>query len=102
MPNGNDISSNSKLLKLHDSDNIAVLKESADVGTLQLVDGVQLTIQSALTMGHKVAVKPIAVGESVLKYGAKIGKASAKILPGEHVHLHNLESDYTVIEDMDA
>ena len=36
----------------------------------------------------------IRAGEKVLKYGAVIGTATSDIGRGEHVHTHNLESDY--------
>jgi altronate dehydratase small subunit len=42
--------------------------------------------------GHKVAVKPIAAGEAVIKHGEDIGVASAAIAIGDHVHVHNVES----------
>ena len=41
--------------------------------------------------GHKVAVRPIASGEAVRRYGQIIGFASAAIAPGQHVHVHNCE-----------
>jgi altronate hydrolase len=41
--------------------------------------------------GHKVAVRPIAAGASIRKYGEVIGVASCDIPAGAHVHLHNLE-----------
>lgn len=42
--------------------------------------------------GHKVAIKPIAKGDPVIKHGEKIGRATAAIGIGEHVHVHNVES----------
>ncbi len=41
-------------------------------------------------VGHKFALKDIAAGESVIKYGMPIGMAKTDILAGEHVHTHNL------------
>lgn len=41
--------------------------------------------------GHKVAVRCLAVGERILKYGQLIGFASRPIKAGEHVHIHNVE-----------
>jgi hypothetical protein len=41
--------------------------------------------------GHKVALRAIAEGETVRKYGAPIGVATRPIAAGAHVHLHNLE-----------
>ena len=43
--------------------------------------------------GHKYAIRPIAPGENVIKYGMPIGHAKAAIAPGEHVHTHNLASN---------
>ena len=38
------------------------------------------------------ALKPIHKGELIIKYGEEIGMASADIVKGEYVHVHNLES----------
>lgn len=47
-------------------------------------------VSRAVAKGHKVALKPIAAGEAVLKFGFPIGRATRAIAPGEHVHVHNL------------
>jgi hypothetical protein len=41
---------------------------------------------------HKIALREHAPGETVIKYGEPIGIATRPILPGEHVHSHNLRS----------
>lgn len=43
--------------------------------------------------GHKYAVRAIAVGEQIIKYGMPIGKAMADIAVGEHVHVHNMTTN---------
>ena len=43
--------------------------------------------------GHKYAVRPIAEGEDVIKYGMPIGHATRAIAVGEHVHSHNLATN---------
>ena len=43
--------------------------------------------------GHKVALRDIAKGEIVRKYGHPIGTADRDIAAGEHVHTHNLAKD---------
>jgi (2R)-sulfolactate sulfo-lyase subunit alpha len=43
-------------------------------------------------LGHKVAMRNIARGKPVLKYGRPIGKAVQAIARGEHVHTHNLRT----------
>ncbi|MBR1561100.1 MAG: UxaA family hydrolase, partial [Clostridia bacterium] len=43
-----------------------------------------------IPMGHKVALRDIAAGEPVIKYGFPIGAATEAIPAGGHVHTHNL------------
>lgn len=43
--------------------------------------------------GHKYALRPIAAGENVVKYGMPIGRATEPIAPGEHVHVHNVRTN---------
>ncbi len=49
-------------------------------------------VSVSLENGHKYAVKDIALGEKVIKYGCPIGVATADIKEGEHVHSHNLKT----------
>ncbi|WFE76394.1 UxaA family hydrolase [Roseinatronobacter sp. S2] len=49
-----------------------------------------VTAQEAVPSGHKIAIRAIAAGEPVLKYGQIIGVASQDISVGAHVHVHNL------------
>lgn len=51
----------------------------------------ELTLQEDVHFGHKVAITLINQGEEVKKYGEVIGAATTTILPGEHVHVHNIE-----------
>lgn len=50
-----------------------------------------VTILEEIKFGHKFAVVEMEQGEEILKYGEVIGRATRKIKPGEHVHVHNLE-----------
>jgi altronate dehydratase len=52
----------------------------------------RVTAVAAIALGHKLALRALAAGAVVRKYGEAIGAASAAIAPGEHVHVHNLES----------
>lgn len=47
---------------------------------------------SAIPIGHKVALKDLAVGDTVIKYGVDIGKVVAPIKAGEHLHVHNVKT----------
>ena len=42
--------------------------------------------------GHKYALRDIAAGEKVIKYGMPIGVATAAIGKGEHIHTHNMKT----------
>ncbi len=42
--------------------------------------------------GHKFALRNIAEGEQVIKYGEVIGAASQQINAGSHVHTHNMHT----------
>ncbi len=43
-------------------------------------------------LGHKVALKDLSVGDTVVKYGEDIGRVVAPIRKGDHVHTHNLKT----------
>ncbi|MBQ6246419.1 MAG: altronate dehydratase [Kiritimatiellae bacterium] len=43
--------------------------------------------------GHKYALRDIAAGENVIKYGMPIGHATCAISKGEHVHVHNVATN---------
>ena len=49
-------------------------------------------VEVDLASGHKRAIRAIAKGEQVIKYGYPIGIASADIEKGEHVHSHNMKT----------
>lgn len=48
---------------------------------------------NTVPVGHKIALKDIQEGESIIKYGHKIGRTTEKINKGEWVHSHNLRTD---------
>lgn len=54
--------------------------------------GVTLVSKGDVPAGHKIAIKDIAKGEYVIKYGEIIGRASADIKKGDWVHSHNVKS----------
>jgi (2R)-sulfolactate sulfo-lyase subunit alpha len=53
---------------------------------------IQVTAKSDIPIGHKLAIKAIANGATVIKYGTDIGKAIAPIAVGEHTHVQNLRT----------
>lgn len=51
-----------------------------------------LTAKMDVPIGHKIALKEIAEGDTIWKYGQDIGKAVKPIGVGEHVHVHNVKT----------
>jgi (2R)-sulfolactate sulfo-lyase subunit alpha len=82
------------LLLLHPDDNILVARRDIAAGERVEVDGEAFTIPNAVELGHKLARRDIAAEGRVLKYGAPIGSMTVAVSRGEHVHMHNLRSDY--------
>jgi len=52
----------------------------------------ELRARHDIPIGHKVAIKPLKKGDTVIKYGEDIGKMVADAGAGEHVHVHNLKT----------
>jgi altronate hydrolase len=76
---------NPRVLRLNPADNVVVSVDPILPGAI--AEGV--TAISRTPKGHKMAVKGIAAGEPILKFGQIIGFATADIGPGEHIHTHN-------------
>lgn len=83
-----------RLLLLHPSDNVFTLIRPLKAGDSLVVNGVSHVAERSLVIGHKIAACRIRTGEKIIKYGVPIGSAMSDIEPGQHVHTHNLQSDY--------
>jgi hypothetical protein len=82
------------LLLLHPDDNILVARRDIAAGERVELEGETFVIPQAVELGHKLARRDIAAEARVLKYGAPIGSMKFAVARGEHVHMHNLRSDY--------
>ncbi len=78
------------LLRLHESDNVAVAVRVIPPHKAVAVGGQNLTTAEEIPAGHKLATRAIARGEIVTKYGNPIGLASQPIAQGAWVHCHNV------------
>ncbi len=81
-----------KALLMHPDDDVALVMTDLAAGEAVQVDGRSIRLSQPVPSGHKFALRPIARDERVRKYGQPIGRATMDIAPGEHVHVHNLES----------
>ncbi len=52
----------------------------------------KFTVLDDIPVGHKVALKDLNVGDTVIKYGVDIGRVVAPIKKGEHLHVHNVKT----------
>lgn len=77
-------------IRLHPADNVAVARVPLAPGTELRIDDASVTVRDSVPAGHKVAVAGIAATHTVLRYGHSIGRAKCDIVPGQHVHTHNL------------
>jgi (2R)-sulfolactate sulfo-lyase subunit alpha len=85
---------------LHDpADSVAVVVvEGVTAGTtltgLILDENRTITLRCVqdIPIGHKVALKAMAPGDTVIKYGVDIGRCVQPIAPGEHAHVHNIKT----------
>jgi len=73
-------------------DNVATALEALDAGATITVGAETVTLLDAVPRGHKLALRPIREGETIVKYGSPIGLATLHIAVGAHVHTHNVAS----------
>jgi galactarate dehydratase len=78
----------SPVILLNAADDVVVTRRSLQPGTASGFNGI--TAGQLIGRGHKMAIRAIATGQEVRKYGQIIGLATQDIAPGDHVHLHNL------------
>jgi altronate dehydratase small subunit len=81
---------------VHPADNVATAIAELVPGTVLVIEetaaGERIEILQPVQFGHKFALRNIPRGQAVVKYGETIGRATAAIRAGEHVHVHNVES----------
>jgi altronate dehydratase small subunit len=85
-----------RALIINEKDSVAVMLndiKAGEVADARLDDQMRpVTARQDVPFGHKIAITAIRRGEKVIKYGEPIGLATQDIQPGEHVHIHNIES----------
>lgn len=73
-------------IRLHPDDGVLIARSTLMEG-VEVAPGVVTRVR--IPAGHKVAIRAIAPGGVVRRYGQIIGFATQPIAPGEHVHVHN-------------
>ena len=90
------------VLLLHPEDNILIAAENLSAGAEIDVEGETIVLTDPVDLGHKLARVALAVGDQILRYGAPIGTMNAPARVGEHIHSHNLDSNYIAAHHRDA
>ncbi len=83
-----------QVLVLDERDNVGVALADLPAGRPIRSSAGPLTPDRDIPLGHKIALRDIPQDQKVYKYGAPIGSAKSPIAAGQHVHTHNLRSDY--------
>lgn len=81
-----------EFIKINPKDNVAIALTDLPAGFRLELGSLQIILAEAAPRGHKIALQPIPAGDPVIKYGMPIGRATAAIEPGRHVHVHNVKT----------
>jgi altronate dehydratase small subunit len=84
----------SAFIVLSAEDNVGVAIKHIAPGSDVAAGHIRLTALDEVPMGHKIALRPIGVGQKIVKFGVPVGSATKEIAAGAHVHMHNVKSDY--------
>ena len=83
-----------KVILSHLKDNVATAKSPIKAKTFLLFPkGKKVEVREEIPFGHKISLRRIPKGGSVIKYGERIGRAIRTIKIGELVHIHNVEGE---------
>ena len=85
---------------VHDkADTVGVMVvENASAGAeltgwiMETDETITLKSEDAVPLGHKISLKHVNAGDTILKYGHDVGRAVTAIAKGQHVHVHNMKT----------
>ena len=81
-------------IQINPADNVIVALSPLAKGTAVAVPGVgEVVAAEDIPQGHKMAVRSIAAGEDVIKYGLPIGHVTGDVQPGQWLHTHNVKTN---------
>ena len=82
-------------IQIHPADTVAVALRPIPKGTAVTLPGAAQAVAAAedIPQGHKLALRPIAAGEDIIKYGFPIGHATADVPAGGWLHTHNVKTN---------
>ena len=81
------------ILKINPADNVVVAIQPQSAGAIITVDGKKITVLEDVPAGHKIAIKDLAEGENVIKYGFPIGHAKEAKAAGSWMNENNIKTN---------
>jgi altronate hydrolase len=87
------------VVRVHPRDNVLVALRDLEASETVVSPAGAIRVKDPVRVGHKLALAAISAGAEVRKYGWPIGLATRDIVPGEHVHTHNLATALSSHED---
>ncbi|MCM1519551.1 MAG: altronate dehydratase family protein [Lachnoclostridium sp.] len=82
-----------EFIKINPADNVAVAISPLTKGTVITVDGDDITLVTDVPAGHKVALRDIAEGENVIKYGFPIGHVLHDVAKGSFLDHNDIKTN---------
>ncbi|MED5206224.1 MAG: UxaA family hydrolase, partial [Pseudomonadota bacterium] len=79
----------------HAADSVAIALHDLKASNWVEIGDDAIRLPEDIDKGHKLALRPHTPGETVIRYGMPIGRATAPIAIGAHVHSHNLATALT-------
>jgi altronate hydrolase len=88
---------NMSYIRINTLDNVVVALNNIPEGEILEVEGKQIKVIQDIPQGHKIALEDIPGESYIIRYGNPIGHATQLIKTGEHVHIHNVETNLSGI-----
>lgn len=79
-------------IKIHEDDNVIVALKAIAAGETITVSDIRITAAEEIPAGHKMAIRDIAEGMPVIKYGCQIGCTKEAVHAGQWIHTHNIKT----------
>lgn len=85
------------IIRINEVDTVAIATRDLEKGDKVEDHGKTVLLLDPIPMGHKIAMRDIQKGETIIRYGNPIGHALRNICVGEWVHVHNM---FTNLDDV--
>ncbi len=82
-----------RYLRINAADNVCIALDNLAAGEKVEVGGMEVTLVENIDKGHKFALRDLAQGENVIKYGYPIGHTTQAVAAGSWIHTHNLKTN---------